>query len=65
MQSKSFLKNWLLSFNFEKITSINLWLNTSWTDQSQSSMSSAVIGPSKVYRDEFLKDNGQHPNFQD
>ena len=33
MQSKPFLKIWLLSLNFENFTSINLW-----TDQSQSSV---------------------------
>ena len=40
MKSKSFLKIWLLSVDFEKFTSMDLW-----TDQSQSSVGRAVIGP--------------------
>ena len=38
MLTKSILKIWLLSVNFEKFISINLW-----TDQSQSSVWSAVV----------------------
>ena len=41
MKTKSFLKIWLLSVNFEKFTSINLS-----RDQSQHFKRSTVIGPS-------------------
>ena len=41
MLTKSIVKIWLLSVNFEKFTSINLW-----TDQSQHFKRSTVIGPS-------------------
>ena len=53
--TKSVLKIWLLSINFEKFTSINLW-----TDQSQHFKRSTVIGPfisltdnNQIFRNDF------------
>ena len=61
MLTKSILKIWSLSVNFDKFTSINLW-----TDQSQDFKRSTVIGPSiSLYRGEFLEVNEQQPNFQE
>ena len=59
-QAKTFLKISLLSVNFEKFTSINLWSN-----QSQLGVWRTVIGCSMVYWGKFIKVNGQQPIFQD
>ena len=58
MNAKSFLKIWLLYVNIEKFGCKNLS-----TDQSQDFKRSAVIGPSKSFRDEFLIVNGQQQKF--
>ena len=57
----SFLKIWLLSVSFEKFTSLNHKSN-----QSQPSYWSTVIDVSQMAAiGEFLKVNGQQPNFQE
>ena len=54
-------KNLLLSDNFEKFTSINLWV-----DQSQLFKRATVICPFiRLYRGAFLKVNGHQPNFRE
>ena len=59
MLIKSILKIWLLSVDFEKFTSMNLW----GTNHSTSNALLWLVSP-YVHRGEFLKDNGHQSNFQ-